>query len=256
KPMLPLAGKPIIGHVIERLSDVPGVDVPVVATTRAGYDDPLAMHVAWNTDAYVYRGSEDDVLARNYEAALSVNADVVLQVGADDVLTDPALAARVVAAILRPDTTDYVETRYMPLGVGCRAFTVGILGQAVREATLPLEREHITGFWDKRPKRFPPTGVYYGETDQYLAHRLTVDTWADYELHQHIFDHLYPQNPRFTLEDVMALLAEHPEWEEPVRGTPHLQPSRTPVDGTKFVRTRYGDVPDVGVNTYGLADAR
>ena len=250
--MMPLAGRPIISHVLERLGNVPGVDVAVVATTRAPTDDPLAMHVVWNTDAYVYRGSDDDVLLRNYEAALSVNADIVLQVGADDVLTDPELARRVVAAILRPDTTDYVETRHMPLGTGCRAFTVEILRQAVREATLPLEREHITGFWDKRPKRFPPTGVYYSAEDQDLAHRLTVDTQADYELHQRIFDALYPDNPGFTLPDVLSLLAEHPEWEEPVFGTPHLQPDRTPVDGSAWVSTRYGNVVDDGSDTYGL----
>ena len=225
----------------------------VVATTTAATDDPFAMHVEWNTEAQVYRGSSDDVLARNYEAALSVGADIVLQVGADDVLTDPALAARVVAAILRPDTTDYVETRFMPLGVGCRAFTVDILGQAVREATLPSEREHITGFWDKRPQRFPVTPVYYGDIDCYLSHRLTVDTLADYELHQQIFDALAPG---FSLEDVLALLAQHPDWEEAVLGTPHLQPDRTPVDGTAFVRTRYGNVPDQGPNTYGLPDSR
>jgi spore coat polysaccharide biosynthesis protein SpsF len=44
------------------------------------------------------------------------------------------------------------------------------------------------------------------------AHRWTVDTPEDFELVRRILTTLYPRRPEFTMDDVLALLAEHPDW--------------------------------------------
>ena len=63
KVLLKVTGKPILGHMIERLQRVPSLDEIVVATTVNATDDPV---VALAEDMGVghFRGSEDDVLLR------------------------------------------------------------------------------------------------------------------------------------------------------------------------------------------------
>ncbi len=241
KPLVDLCGKPAIQWLIERMRSVPGVDEVVVSTRKNVADDPLAEYVNGYDSALTYRGPDADCLGLNYEAAEWLHADIVVLVGADDVLTDPELTRRVVEEV--QSGAVYSETRHMPIGTGVRAVTIDALRQAMEEATLPLEREHVTGFFDKRPKRFPVKPVYYGapgSVDLYPLHRWTIDTPADLELHRRLFAELPPD---FTLEDVLALVALHPDWEEPVRDVPLFVPDRTPVDGTPWRTTRYGNVP-------------
>ena len=63
KILQPLAGKPVLRHVIERARASGAFDEVVVATTIDHIDDPAAQAAA-QFGAMVVRGDEEDVLSR------------------------------------------------------------------------------------------------------------------------------------------------------------------------------------------------
>ena len=68
KVLLPLSGKPVLEHVIQRVRHCKLVDKVVVATTLHDSDDLIEDWCKKNNVEY-YRGSLEDVLDRYYQVA-------------------------------------------------------------------------------------------------------------------------------------------------------------------------------------------
>ena len=83
-------GKPLIWHVVNRLSYAKTIDKIVVATTTSEKDDKID---AWCRDNSVacFRGSENDVLNRYYTASVAFPSDVVVRITADDPFKEPSV---------------------------------------------------------------------------------------------------------------------------------------------------------------------
>jgi len=105
----------MLSFQIERLRRVRRFDAIVVATTTDLTDDPIADFCAAEEVACT-RGSEQDVLARYYEAAEAFKAQTVIRVTADCPLIDPQVVDRVVQ--VAPD--DLAERPGLALSVGPR----------------------------------------------------------------------------------------------------------------------------------------
>lgn len=215
KVMLEVLGKPLLQWHLERLARAGSVDEVVVATTRNAADD-LIVELAHRLSVPVWRGPEEDVLSRYREAAEAHAADVVVRVTSDCPLIDPAVVDRTVRTLLAvlPDA-DYACNRLpqtYPRGMDTEVLTAQVLAQADREATGLADREHVTLFVWRQPKRFRIVNHAYG-CDQ-SRHRWTVDTADDFELVRRILETVAPDRPDFTLEDCLAVLAQHPEWED------------------------------------------
>jgi spore coat polysaccharide biosynthesis protein SpsF (cytidylyltransferase family) len=145
KVLAPLQGRPMLAHIIERVSRATLVDRVVVATTDGGRDDEVAA-LALASGAGVTRGPEADVLTRYVMAAREHDADVVVRITADCPLTDPAVVDSVIRARSDSDA-DYasnVEPPTFPEGYDCEVFTSACLTRVDGEATLDYEREHVT----------------------------------------------------------------------------------------------------------------
>src|SRR3989338_3436964 len=87
KIMMPLAGKPVMAHMIERHRRSTLVDEVVVATTTNTSDDEVVALCEGMSCAY-FRGSENNVFARVAQAAGEHGADLLLQGMADCPLVD------------------------------------------------------------------------------------------------------------------------------------------------------------------------
>ena len=74
KVLLPLVEKPVLAHVIERLSYSRMIEKIVVATSVDSSDDSIADFCHENNIS-CYRGSLEDVLDRYYKAARENHAD-------------------------------------------------------------------------------------------------------------------------------------------------------------------------------------
>jgi spore coat polysaccharide biosynthesis protein SpsF len=216
KVLLPLSGRSVLAHVIERAQTVPGVDAVWVATTVEARDAAVEAE-ALRAGAQVYRGSETDVLARYAEAADRAAAAVVIRITSDCPLLDPALVGEMLAWFRARATggdapVDYLsnglERRY-PRGLDAEIFTTAALALAHREARAPHEREHVTPFLYQHPERFR-IHAWTGAPDR--SHlRWTLDTPEDYAMLQAVHAALGADARIRSTESIVAWLAQHPE---------------------------------------------
>lgn len=146
KVMASLAGKPVLQHVLERCAKIPGVDVLVLAVPDEDAGNVLAT-LAQEHDAYVFLGSEQDVLSRYLGAARMASADVVMRITADCPLIDPDVCGDVLRLFQSSDEIDYASNvlpRTWPQGLDCEVFSMATLEWAAETATEPYDREHVT----------------------------------------------------------------------------------------------------------------
>jgi spore coat polysaccharide biosynthesis protein SpsF len=215
KVMKKVLGKPLLEYQIERLRQVRLADELVIATTTNDTDQPI-VELCEHLGVAYYRGSEEDVLSRYYEAATQFGADAVVRVTSDCPLIDPGVMDEVIGLYINNrDNYDYVSNtleRTYPRGLDTEVFSMAVLEKAYKEAGEQPDREHVTLFMYRRPEQFRLANSS-GAVD-YSHHRWTVDTPEDFRLIQLILQELYPVNNRFTWLDVLNLLNEHPEWVE------------------------------------------
>lgn len=127
--------------------------------------------------ASVFRGSVDDVLGRYYQAAIRNGLTEVIRATADNPAVDLDAAARTLA-MLRRSGADHVVEHGLPHGAAVEAITVDALARAVRLATDPSDREHVTPLL-RRDRRFFALPALAPGVVRRPAVRLTVDTGAD-----------------------------------------------------------------------------
>jgi spore coat polysaccharide biosynthesis protein SpsF len=138
--------------------------------------------------------------------ALVPDADVVVRLTADCPLADPEIVDAVIdrraeAAADYASNTPAVRTN--PHGLDTEVMRREVLEAAWAEATDPYEREHVTAFIYRRPERFRIASLSRAPS---LAHlRWTVDVPEDLDFVRDVYARLYPANPAFTTDDVVAL---------------------------------------------------
>lgn len=109
KVMKEVRGKPLLEYQIERLLRVRLADELVIATTTNDTDQPI-VELCKRLGVAYYRGSEEDVLSRYYEAATQFGADVVVRVTSDCPLIDPGVMDEVIGLYINNlDKYDYVS---------------------------------------------------------------------------------------------------------------------------------------------------
>ncbi len=204
--------KPLLEYQLERLQRVELADKVMVATTINHSDEPI-VELCNRMGVSCFRGSEEDVLSRYYYAAQEYKADVVVRVTSDCPLIDTQVVDRVIAYYLNHiDSCDYVSNvleRTYPRGMDTEVFPFRILEEAHLNARRVTEREHVTPYM-REDYRYHMANVPYHEDQS--RHRWTVDQKEDFQLIEKILQELYPVNPLFTMEDVLDLFKDHPEW--------------------------------------------
>ncbi len=213
KVLKPILGRPMLDLQIERLSRVKNADDIIVATSTSFGDNPIE-ELCRDLAVPCFRGSEDDVLARYYDAALSVGAKTIVRVTGDCPLTDAELIDQIISEYRRRNQpADYcsntVERTY-PRGLDTEVFSMNALRRAFHEATEQSDREHVTPYIWRQPKKFRLRHVTDAEDNS--RYRWTVDTVPDLVLVRKLFEALYPHKPEFTWRDCLALMQQNPEW--------------------------------------------
>ncbi len=218
KVLKEVCGKPILERQLERLARVKTAARIVVATTSDATDESIAL-LCRRLAVDVFRGHPTDLLDRHYRAALAFGADAVAKIPSDCPLIDPAVVDRVLARFAVGDC-DYVGNLHpasYPDGNDVEVMSLEALATAWREAQLAMEREHTTPYLWERPERFRLANVSWEAgaegtlRDYSMSHRWTIDYPEDYEFIRCVYEALYPQNPEFSMGDILDLLAVRPD---------------------------------------------
>jgi spore coat polysaccharide biosynthesis protein SpsF (cytidylyltransferase family)/glycosyltransferase involved in cell wall biosynthesis len=211
KVMKEVLGKPLIGYLIERLKLSKKIGRIVVATSLDASNDALVSYLR-SIGVDVYRGSEDDVLDRFYQAAIQAKAKTIVRLTADCPLLDPAIVDKVIGgyeashcvyAATASDAPGY------PDGLDVEVFSFDALAAAQKSATLRSEREHVTPFISAMQ---PDTNYYLRPETDHSSERWTVDEESDLVLVKGVIEDLYPRKGAgFTMQDVLTLKKAQPQ---------------------------------------------
>lgn len=215
KVLRPLAGKPLLVRMVERVQMAALAGTVVVATTTDTADDPIEALCAADGLA-CFRGDAHDLLDRHYQAGRRYGAEAVVKIPSDCPLIDPAVIDRVLGFYLAaPGAYDYVSNLHpatYPDGNDVEVMPMAALEAAWRGATRDFEREHTTPFFWENPGRFRLANVpWESGLDYSMSHRWTIDYEEDYQFICAVYEALYPTNPRFRLDDILALQAARPD---------------------------------------------
>lgn len=215
KVLRPLAGRPMVDHVVARAARITGVDALVVAIPELPEDDPLASHLAGRAGVEVVRGPSEDVLGRYLKAARVCRAETIVRVTADCPLLCPEISSRVLAEFLAGESIDYASNtleRSYPRGVDTEVVSRLALETADREATRDSDREHVTPFIWRQRRRFVLHSVRDDEDNSDL--RWTVDTAEDLRMVARLRDGFGGRGHEPDYRELLAYARLHPEIAE------------------------------------------
>ncbi|NTV02681.1 MAG: NTP transferase domain-containing protein [Chlorobiaceae bacterium] len=208
KVLMPLAGKPVLWHVVNRIRACKSIGKIVLATSTDSSDDAIEAWCDMN-DVFCYRGSLQDVLDRYYQAATFYGADAVVRITADCPAIDPGIVDEVVTGFIEGHYDYYGLGGEFPDGLDCTIFAFNALEKAWTEAKLDSEREHVGPYIENHPELFR-NGAFY----KFMGlghHRWTLDEPSDYAFLQEIFSRLFQEGRQFSSGDVLELLEKVPE---------------------------------------------
>jgi len=213
KVMEIVCDKPILEHLINRLKTIRSADQIVIATTVNETDNQI-VSLCKKLDTLYYRGSEEDVLGRYYEAAVEYGGDVIIRITSDCPVIDPDVVSYLIDFYMRNlKKYDYVTNtlkRTYPRGMDAEIVSFKALKEAHFNAYDPSDREHVTPFIRNRPTQYRLHNIKY--SSDLSRYRLTVDTSEDMELIRRIFESLYVENPEFKMKDILTVLEVNSEW--------------------------------------------
>ncbi|WP_100374044.1 cytidylyltransferase domain-containing protein [Bacillus sp. FJAT-45037] len=204
---------PLLEYQMERLKRSTNIDQLVIATTKKESDDPIVGFCNSFGLSY-FRGSEEDVLSRYYEAAKYFAAEVVVRITSDCPIIDPNVVDGVIAAY-KNNKYDYVSNtlkRSYPRGMDTEVFAIDVLEKAYKDADKPFEREHVTPYIYLNPETFKLYNLEY-ISDQ-SSHRWTVDTKEDFILIKKILENFKFLDNDFSMEDTLSYINKNPELKE------------------------------------------
>ena len=154
KMLAPLAGRPLLAWVLERLKRAQRLDALVLATTDLPRDAAL-VELARSLGVASFTGSESDVLDRFSQAARQFEADTVVRVCADNPFIDGAVVDALVDFYAASDC-DYACNHLDRLGsgyadgFGAEILPAALLHRLAAECTDLRHREHVTlALWDE-----------------------------------------------------------------------------------------------------------
>ena len=216
KVLLPLAGKPVLFHDVERARNAKALDVVIVATSTESEDDAIADFCA-QYGYRCFRGSRDDVLARYAGAAAEAHLDTIVRITSDCPLIDPAIIDETIAAY-HDASCDYLSNigpgeRTFPRGLDCEVFSRAALDRANAEAKELTEREHVTPYIRENKNATFTLGTQVTAQGIYMRpqYRLTLDYAEDYQLLEQLYAVFYKEGSLVDVPTVLSYLDAHPE---------------------------------------------
>lgn len=214
KILLKLEGKTVLEHVVERVALSKMINQVVVATTIKDEDQEVKK-ICDRSKVKCFRGAENDVLDRYYQAARLFNAGHIVRITADCPLIDPEIIDEVIQLHLK-EKADYTANtikEWYPDGLDVEVFNFASLTKAWEKSNLASQREHVTPYLRNNRDIFKIASL---EAKQDLSgKRWTLDNQEDFEFIGYIYKNLYPKyGKNFGINQILDFLKRNPEIEK------------------------------------------
>lgn len=210
KAMLPLVGKPVLLHLLDRLKEVQTAELIVATTVQP--EDNVIEHLCRSQDIACLRGDEEDVLSRYVTAAQHYQLEIIVRITGDCPLMDPLMVAKMIQQF-QQNSYDYysnLRPRTFPRGLDCEIFTRDLLQKAFDFRKPDDCPEYVVIPYVNRHENFLRTGNY-SSSENYADLRWTLDEQADFKFIQAVYEALYPQKRLFLWHDILKWIEKNPE---------------------------------------------
>ncbi|MFQ5767506.1 MAG: cytidylyltransferase domain-containing protein, partial [Acidobacteriota bacterium] len=155
KILAPLAGRPLLEQLVNRLLGIQGIDLRVIATSTLRSDVPVALFSEY-LGLPCFRGSEHNVLKRYADAAVRFQLEAVVRVCGDSPLTDPD-GIRALLSAQASSGSSFVHNRHAtgwPVGTAADLITTKALLETHARAKEHREREHVIPYMIRHGRHF------------------------------------------------------------------------------------------------------
>ena len=218
KSMMPLADKPLVYRMVERLKKCKKIDEIVIATSDQP-EDQVLVDLANELGVSSFKGNLLDVRDRYLNAAEKSKADFIIRIPADNPMPDANEIDKLIEFHLENNSQGFSSnlaqvnnSGYLD-GIGAEIFSTKLLRESVARSNSDTVKEHVhRNFFDystQTPVDASWCPIASPKAPEELRRPdiiLDVNTMDDYTKIKRIYDHLYPQNPNFTTEDVINFI--------------------------------------------------
>ncbi len=209
KALLPIRGRRVVEHVIDRAKSVRGLDGIVLCTSDREQDDVLE-EIASKEGILCFRGSLEDKLDRWLGAARRFEADYIITLDGDD----PFFGSELIEMEIQQIKTERPDFLNIPKGLVCGGPEFGIKTTALEKVCEIKDTKETEMMW----VYFTDTGLF-NVSDFKVADpiywnekiRLTLDYPEDYEFFKRVFEEMDMASNTVPLRDILQMLGGKPE---------------------------------------------
>ncbi len=177
-----LGEKPLLAHILDRLSVSAYASNIIVATSDESTDDPIANYCKQN-EIDIFRGSLNNVSQRFADCMEANELDYAVRINGDNVFTDAHLIDEAVhkAVINQYDFVSNVKGRTYPTGMSVEVVKVAFYLASLHLFTQKNYQEHVTLYFYEHE----PLGKYHFIKNSTITGakgmKLAVDTPEDFK---------------------------------------------------------------------------
>ncbi len=215
KSLLTLAGKPLVGRILERVKKCKNIDQIVLAIPNTKENDPLD-EIGKEYNVSTFRGSEFNLLERYYEAAKFSSSDYVVRLPADNATPEPSEIDKIIdhhislkRAGFSSNLSSFFGSNY-PDGIGAEIFDFNLLEEAYKNENDKQKLEHVhLNFFDYSTEKAVDSNWCPISTikcpKEYSRPEIVLDinTIDQYIFIKELYEYLYIKNPNFTITDTL-----------------------------------------------------
>lgn len=212
KAMKNILGKPLLERVVERAKKIKLIDHMCIATSNLVQDD-IIYDFAVSKGIEVFRGDEDDVARRAFEAGLLFKYDCFVRICGDRPFFDGRIVdeAVMIHKKNKNDLTTNIYPRTIPSGLTVEVINMSALNKVLSSTINKKDREHITRYMYKNPKIFKIENIKALKKIDFDISNLnvTIDTINDIKKAEYIAKELSNKNQYNDFNEVINLLKKY-----------------------------------------------
>ena len=215
KSLFDLAGAPLVGRILERVKRCKEVDEIILAIPDTFENKPLEI-LGENYKVNVFKGSENDLVDRYYQASKSFKTKNICRLPADNPTPEPNEIDKLIIFHKKYNKNGFstnlsnaFDSGY-PDGIGIEIFGFNLL-ESINKSTLDQEkREHLhLNFFDYKsgkalnqewcPVKTINCPIEFRRPDLILD----VNTFSEYLFMKELYEYLYPKNKEFSIKEII-----------------------------------------------------
>jgi len=210
KSLASISDIPLLEHVVNRVRSVKSLD-DVIVSTSDEIEDSVIENLCKEISVSCFRGSQENVLDRFYNAAKRFKADVIIRICGDNPFISTEIIEKIVESF-RIEDYDFVYGIKTPLGCSSEGFTFSLLESIFKNTDKDHHKEHIVTYIMENINSYKVKTVSLSESMCRSDLRFTVDTREDLELIRIIYKNLFVKNKMINLKEVIEFIDKYPHY--------------------------------------------